>query len=455
MSVGDSGEVGMLERLRVRAAEENARSRPPDDELITVPMVTIAEVYIGSVARELPRRLTELGVKDGGMGCSDFLRTCLEKDLPGFAHFQISGSGNERESSGSEDEVSLPEGVSSIKGTCYALGASTVSVVLSFVLEEPWNSKIDDAIRRDAEPELKSNRLGGVNPLGADSVKSERIWTTDQEIRDLCKKWVVVHLPGYLSTRPTPGPPSIVEVSLRTGVPLESTDRYMQLLRLSSPLIVNRDQHLSALHFVYSISEDKQNNVTLAFNEARLKADLISSDNPDPVELLSRLVAPLLMSYALSSLVTALEAEQRLIQAAVDDADPSEMDHDAAEKIRIRILRHRRDLDAIRRDVPQALEPTALFWDELPQLEQVEHPSGKVTLKMGTQPEIRRHVVDAMEPLNVSALNLNEQSAVISEAVSDRIRLNSDKQLGNLTKVLVALTLVTALLATFALFHLG
>lgn len=455
MSAEESWQAGMLERLKVRAADENARSRQPGDELITTPVVTIADVYIGSVARELPRRLAELNIKDGGMGLSDYLRTCLEKDLHGVGTFIISGSSRSSESPKLESDIDLPEGVTYVYGTFYALGASTVCLVLSFVLDDSIQLKIDDALRRDAEPELKFNQLGGVNPLGAEAVKSDRIQSADRHLRDLCKKWVAVYLPGYLSTRPTPSPPSIVEVSLKSGVPLETSDGYMKLLRLSSPLIVNRERRLPALHFVYSISEDIQNNVTLAFNEARLRAEMSSADNPDLVQFLHSLKAPLLMSYALSSLVTALEAEQRVIQAAVDDADPSEMDYDAAEKIRIRILRHRRDLDAIRRDVPQVLNPTALFWDELPQLEQVEHPSGKVTLKMGTQPEIRKHVLDAMEPLKVSALNLNEQSAVISEAVSDRIRVNSDKRLGNLTKVLVVLTVVITLLAIVALFHHG
>ena len=113
-----------------------------------------------------------------------------------------------------------------------------MGMVLTFVLAVDEAKRIDRAVREDAESRL-DRRGERVRVKTVRAIKRERIRGIREDVVRRCRAWLKDRMPGTLSaSNEGLGPPTCALLSLAAGKPFATEDKYMALLDLQFPVLV-------------------------------------------------------------------------------------------------------------------------------------------------------------------------------------------------------------------------
>jgi hypothetical protein len=467
------GSPGFDEHMRAfayaRDAQDNVRTRPPDDETVTFRSITLTEVYIGKKADALATALKAIKWVDFPRKIAEGISEARKDDLYATDNFTLLSAPDPTQTLFGHGELPLPTGCKRIYGRYYVLGPSIVVLVLTFVLADAEAGRLDVALRREVEASVIQSRSGRTNVDSVYKVKYERVHHLWSELQERCLAWLGEKLPGTLATGSDPGVPSCSLVSLVKGRPFETQAEYMRLLQLTKGSPGFKFGIPDFMYLTPSIGLARRQEHIAAFNEADALKPGSYPDLSVTPEILHDEIAPFMIKEALEGVFRLFESKMRSIRSDLEkidfDSDPEPLApiarflswlgfNSAADSlivaIRNRLLGLSRDVAIAVGDIAVFVDTGSLIWRDYPWLHPVPHRFGED--RVNPADVAREDLRSFVAKIQAQETGLRELVVVTSQAVSDVQNTETTKRLNVLTIVLVLLTIGLVFIGVVQLF---
>jgi hypothetical protein len=443
---------------RARDAEDNVRTRPPDDETVTFRSITLAEVYIGRQADVLATTLREVEWVNSPRKVAEGITQARTDDLYATENFTLLSASDPAQALFGYGEIGLPAGCRRIYGRYYVLGPSIVVLVLTFVLADGEAGRLDAALRDDAQSGVIQHGSAETSVKTVFQVKYELLHDLWNELAQRCLAWLGEKFPGTLAAGSGPGVPSCSLVSLAKGRPFETKAEYMRLLELTNGYPGFKFGRLDYMYLTPAIGLARRREYIAAFNEADALAPGSYPDLSVTPEILHDEIAPFMIKEALEEVFRSFESRMRGIRSDLERIDFDSTPKPPAPPARLlswlgfnsatdslivqlrnRLLGLSRDLAIASGDIAVFVDTGTMIWRGYPWL----HPVPK---KYGDDREnpanvARQDLRSLMAKIQAQETGLRELVVVTSQAASDVQNTETTKRLNVLTIVLVFLTL--------------
>jgi hypothetical protein len=189
-----------LETMRPGDDENNARTRPPEDEFVAWPCMWLCEVYTPSHAASLWRGLSSLGLDEWRAGRDD-VATWIRQQR-GSPGAWVSGGMFARPGmfigSGVNTSIRVPEEFSAISLSFHQVFPGVTVLVAQFVLERTEAGQLNATLRRTFRSEARRRGRSYTLHRPGD-LKAREISAVRERTRTRGERWIADHLPGAFS----------------------------------------------------------------------------------------------------------------------------------------------------------------------------------------------------------------------------------------------------------------
>ena len=199
-------DASMLEMHRESDPVENLETSPPEDERIHMRCLWAVEFYTPSHVDKLLDSLRKLGwdqedIPGRDSPASWVISTRLVSQRGGsWLNLGIIRPVNDTRPWPSRDRTApLPMHVHYALGGLHSLTPSLTCIVMCFVFEESFQSRLDEVLRRDRQTFTKPVRRGR-QIFGPEAQKSEEVRSVRHECVSLAANWFKENLPGVFSS---------------------------------------------------------------------------------------------------------------------------------------------------------------------------------------------------------------------------------------------------------------
>jgi hypothetical protein len=441
---------------RPRDAKGNEYTRPPDTECITFRSMTIVEMYAAQSIESLKSAISRMEWSEDDDPIVDRIVEAQAGHLYSRGNFWIFAEAADTSSPLKRARADLPEGIGRIYCEYFVVGPSLVAIVLTFVLQDDVASRIESALREDAESRI--DRSGdSVSRKTVQDVKRERVVNIRSELEVRCRNWIETQMPGTLSGDGDIRHPSCVLLSLAEGTPFETQSGYMSVMNLVNGQVAEKFESLNFLYLNHSIGLGPVDSMTAAFNEKEALAQQWVDDLSAAPEVFHEVIAALLIADGMLAVTYSFERTLRSIRNELNELDFEKATGPEVIALRNRLLSISRDVSTVCGDIDVVLEDPSWLWSDLYPLVPVQ-PSSSSSLPVATADAERRQLRAAVTGIRSQEANLRELILVTSASTSETrgLELQTNiltltKTLGRLTKWLIILTIVLVLLGAGAL----
>ena len=328
----------LLERYRRRDADDNAKSEPPSDEVIDLRCVWAVEFYTPSQISKLLRGFESLGWNtDDSLGSDRNPTHWVQRnrELPhggGWFNLGIIQRSGEGRDFGHGRKAPLPSGVEYALASMYSLRSSITCIVIGFVLDETQNSRFEQALRRRRQSyriPLPGRWYRIANPSAQ---KETDIRTLRDEMREHAAGWFRAYLPGlFASGRLAREYPTCEFLTLRNAVPFpphsardHTKDEWLRILNIHDDFYAWRAKELRGLKFVWPLRHDTHSrfHAVIAAREEDFSGEMMrpygGNDRNSLVCYVDQFVNGLLSRWALAGFLAGFE---RYLNNVRDSAD--------------------------------------------------------------------------------------------------------------------------------------
>ena len=313
-------------------------------------------------------------------------------------------------------------------------------MVLTFVLAADESKRIDVALQEDAESRLVRDGRR-FSTMTVRDVKRNRIREIKKEVTRRCLKWVNNVIPGTLSaTAERLGPPTCALLSLAVGKPFATDAEYMALLRLGRPLLVEKFVSHDFLFLMHLLDRSVEGWMTAAFNETDALGSEWLRDPGDVPELFHVKISSLMIADGLNA---ALQSFWPRLQSIRTDLNRLDIDEPARSQViglRNRLLGLTREISIICGDVTVFINDALIVWADFSPLIRVKLPGDSSAPVEITANSKRQELRAVVESLQAQEMELRESTLVTTSAVNETRAIKLNNRLGQLTWVLVGLT---------------
>jgi hypothetical protein len=441
-----------------RDAEDNVRTRPPNDETVTFRSITLAEVYIGKQADSLATALRAIEWVDFPRKIAEDITQARKDDRYAIDNFTFLFAPDPTQALFGHGEIGLPAGCKRIYGRYYVLGPSIVVLVLTFVLSDAEARRLDAVLRNDVKASVIQSGSAGTSVKSVYQVKYELVHRLWSELANRCLAWLGEKLPGTLVTGSDLSVPSCSLVSLVKGRPFETKAEYMRLLELTKGSVGFRFGRPDFMYLTPSIGLARGQQYIAAFNEADALASGSYPSLSVTPEILHDEIAPFMIKEALEGVFRSFESRMRGIRSGLEkidfDGTPRPLTPIARflswlgfrsatdsliVELRNRLLGLSRDLAIAVGDVAVFVDTGNVIWRDYPWLHSVPKQYGND--RENPADVAREDLRSLMAKVQAQETGLRELVIVTSQAVSDVQNTETTKRLNVLTIVLVFLTI--------------
>jgi hypothetical protein len=422
-------------------AQDNRRTRPPDDETVTLESVTLAQIYVVRQADRLVAALRAINWDNFAGSVVDQITARGENDPHAAPAFTLLSAPDPTKALLGCGVIALPEGIERIYGRRCLLGPGLDALILTFVPAAAEASCLDKALREDVERDPVSRS----SPVY--DVKSDRVHRARRKLVESCAAWLETKFPGALtSTRGPAGIPACLQVSLVKGRPLRAQARYMELLGLaegSGGLRFTRPDYLyliplSGREYIAALSEADARESEPSFSPA-LSAKVLQDR-----------IWPFMLERALRGVLRSFETRMQVMLSDLGKVELGGTTEPSAPTARLRswlgftqatdsqVARLRNELLAVSRviaivtgDMAAVVDGAVEIWRDYPSFQSDPAPAATA----------RAELQVLMAKIRAQETGLRELVLVTSQAVSDVQNTLTQKRLNGLTVALVLLTL--------------
>lgn len=438
-----------------RDADDNLKTRPPADEVITFWSLTVAEVYVGPKIDSLTKTLAGFDWRSSDRNVADE----IEKARKGYQYissrFWLISDAAEPGFLGEHARTSIPTGIDRIYAEYVVAGPSIVALVLTFVLDDTEAKKLDAALRDDAESRL--DRLGErkFSIKTVESVKKERVRAVRDDVAKRCRDWLDEMMPGTLAaTKEGLGPPMCGLLSLAEGRPFETAAPYMHLLDLKLDFFAQRFVNYESLFLTTPLSSSDDSAMVAAFNEPQaLESRWLDHVEAAP-EFFHEAVSSLMIADSLYTGLLAFEPRLRDLRTELSKLDLDTATEPQVVGLRNQLLGMSRDVSILCSDLAVVLDDADIVWREFRAMTWVR-PSGSPSVSVVTTADTKkRQLRTTTESLQGQEAGLRDLILVTSQAMGETRNLDLQTKVLGLTNKLNGLT-TWLIVLTVALVILG
>jgi hypothetical protein len=350
--------------------------------------------------------------------------------------------------------TSLPSGVSRVYGEYYVLGPSLVAMVLTFVLAAEVGTRIDVAVRNDAESRLDRLTGGRVSIKIVPEVKRERVEGIRDAVGGICRAWIKENVPGTLSgVNEGLGTPTCGLLSFVQGRPFEASAAYMTVLDLASMHLTDRFAEHEFLYLAHPISVEPNNRMIGGFNEGEAIAQRWVPDAEGTPEHFHEAISSLVIADGIYAVLASYGPKLRDIRSSLNRLDFNKAIGPEVVVLRNRLLGVSRDVAAVCSDVAVLVDDAVAIWADLQPLVRLK-PTTSALSPEATAETKRRQLRAAVTSVQSQEANLRELMLVTSASSSETQGLELQGRVLGLTKKLGFLT-TWLIVLTFILVALG
>lgn len=252
----------LKEFLRLERAEddeENAKTRPPTDEIVDVQCFWGVEFYTPSHTASLIRSIEKLDWETELSGLHSSPSTWIQRRREsllgrGWLNLGILRRPDTRRSRIGSRPTPLPLGIDYAIGGMYSLTSSITCVIICFVLDETLNKQYLGALNQDRQTQRKPLRRGAYQIHDPELQKAAHVHAIRAELREKVFQWFRAHLPGLFSTGQDPAAqPTCEFLTLRKTDPFSANSKAVTGIgksplngNLSCPVSKSCDRSVSA-----------------------------------------------------------------------------------------------------------------------------------------------------------------------------------------------------------------
>ena len=265
--------------------DENASTRPPDDESINIWCLWVVEFYGLSQFQSLLDGLTKLGLADRKhereQSAIEFMQKVRQRGWTGS--WLRLGSIRRRDNQQWSDALGgiradLPRGVDVANGTVLQVLPSVVAVTMQFVFDDDTTKCLQEILQETPATQTLPMETGDGRLIILPSTqKRDRIAQARASLRSRCEFWFGQHLPGVFSASPFPIRfPACEFVTFSKSVPFtnpEERNRYIEVLGLDRTWEAWKCEQIAGLKLGWRGQEATGSDyLMLAANEADVAA---------------------------------------------------------------------------------------------------------------------------------------------------------------------------------------
>jgi hypothetical protein len=344
-------------------------------------------------------------------------------------------------------QAALPNGVSVIDGWYYLLGPYSLVVVFTFRLNADTQLVLDRILRTDVVPRLDEVSPGsGIQPVSVIDVKRQNCSKQLDSLNALCQHWANDHFPGTLNHDASEPIPVIPCVTTREEAPFQSGTLYQRLVGLAFPASVMRLSHTASVLMSQRLTNIGPYRFVLSTRESDFAKALRGTTREQLPALMQQMANPLIVAYGLDALVRKLDKDLRNLRAQIIALSVSEESISELAKLRIALSALSRTVSTVRHEFRRTLVKTHMAWDNFPAVELFELASLTKPVVLPVE-KFLNAIKYSSEELGVGTDQLIEQSSIMASAIGDSVRIDQDRTLRWLNRVLVALTVVLIVIA--------
>ena len=371
--------------------------------------------------------------------------------------------------------ATLPAGTERVYADLYVIGPSLIGIAYSFVLAPEEQNRLHEALSNDAtsEPEINAGRRRIKTVYDQ---KKERARCAIETIEQRCRDWVKQNFSGTLSnTRESLRAPACALIELAQGKPFASDARYLRVLDLSARPGSYSFNAIDMRFFIcYSFEGDFESKITAAYSE-RDREDSLVRQTMLP-EVFHQAVVPLLITEGIYSLLRSYYPALRDIRM-----DLSRLDLDSAKPaeilaLRTRLLKLAPKISTTCREVSLLTDDAIAIWADFRTLEPIHRhqasrrgPKARWSRLVSRRPRSAEQISDpsasaitadtkqrqlreAVVALQSEESNLRELILTTASSKSETVNLELANSLRNLTRWLVTLTILIAVIGGITLY---
>ena len=308
---------------RARDDSDNARSKPPMDEVVDFRCIWAVEFFTPSHSSSLFLGIEKLGWNTdrptAHSNPTQWIERQRESSLGGgWLNLGILRRPEKAGSIFSSRPTPLPPGIEYAIGSVHTLTPSISCVIICFVLDDSLKGRYLAALRKNRQTQRKPFRGGGYQIIGPESQKAAHIQNIRAEVRQRVSGWFRMHLPGIFSTNNEVGiHPTCEFLTLRETDPFPEqgiqVPRWLRTLSLGFGLDVWEADADRGLKFVSPLRSDRKEELhaMIVAKEGLFTKELIghyrTGSRSSIVAYVDDLANSLLTRWALVGLLTAYE----------------------------------------------------------------------------------------------------------------------------------------------------
>lgn len=306
--------------------EKNKGSSPPDDELIQLHSLSVAEIYTPSHVEKLLSGLKSLGWhQDESLGSGAnpvaWIQRSREASLSGgWLNLGVIQRPGEKRFIGSPRVAQLPQHVQYALGQVYSLTSSITCLVMTFVYEDDYALRYDASLRKERQTYTEPRRRG-YQIVAPFFQKMNEVRAIRSEAGNDAAEWFRGNLPGLFASGILDGQfPSCEFITLDKAEPfVTEKEEYLRALNIENDIGVWNSDELPGLRFAQpAFDEEKRFHAILAIKREQLEAkDLRSRGGANRgayVGYLKEYLHDLLSRWALLAVIAGFEKTLNVVR---------------------------------------------------------------------------------------------------------------------------------------------
>lgn len=446
-----------------RDDELNEESSPPEDELIQLHSLAVAEIYTPSHIEGLLSGLRSLGWhRDDSLGSGGNPVTWIQRSREislggGWLNLGPIQRPGENRVFQSPRVAQLPEHVRYALGEVYGLTSSITCIVMTFVYEDDYALRFDAALRARRRTYSEALRRGYqiVEPFFQ---KTNEIRAIRRETANNTAEWFRHNLPGLFSSGILDGQfPSLEFMTFDKAEPFGKDEGdYLRALNVENDYGVWNSDELPGLRFAQpTFREEERFHTILAIRTAQLEAKdwrtWGGANRGAYVAFLQEYLRGLLSRWALVAAIGGYERSLNIVRDSTLFTAHRSRDALKAMAKMSRLISAGVDLATIAADMRRFATNKAWFEQGLPKFSpsMPKYYPAEMSLAQGLREHIEKRAADIQEA-DRSIRDLVIQHGTMLGAKES---MNLQNRVAILTWVLVFLTVVIAILTAVAAYE--